>query len=60
MYKDILEFISTIGFPSACVIGCGWFIKYMFDKMLNIIMEVKDVLTELKTLMSEMYNKKGE
>lgn len=30
---DIVQIISTLGFPIACVIALGWFVKTTFDKI---------------------------
>lgn len=38
----IIEFISTVGFPVACVIGLGWFIFHIYKdsiKRENALME---------------------
>ena len=29
---DILQIIQTVGFPVACVIGMGWYVKYITDQ----------------------------
>ena len=29
---DILQIIQTVGFPAACVIGMGWYVKYITDQ----------------------------
>lgn len=28
----ILSFIQAVGFPAACVIGMGWYVKYITDQ----------------------------
>lgn len=29
---DIVNIISTIGFPAACVVGLAWFVKHQTDE----------------------------
>lgn len=29
---DIVEIIQTLGFPIACCLGMGWYLKYTTDK----------------------------
>lgn len=29
---DILNIIQSIGFPTACVIGMAWYVKYITDQ----------------------------
>lgn len=29
--NDVINIISTLGFPAACVIGLAWFVKYQTD-----------------------------
>lgn len=37
---DIVNIISNVGFPIACVIGLGWYVKYVTDKHEQ---EIKDL-----------------
>ena len=37
---DIVNIISNVGFPIACVIGLGWYVKYVTDKHEH---EIKDL-----------------
>ena len=37
---DIVQIISNVGFPIACVIGLGWYVKYVTDKHEK---EIKDL-----------------
>ena len=30
--NEIMQAISTVGFPIVAAIGCGWFCKYMIDQ----------------------------
>lgn len=30
--NDIINIISTIGFPAACVVGLAWFVKHQTDE----------------------------
>lgn len=37
-----IQVVSTLGFPIACCIACGWYVKYITDKnreQLDKIME---------------------
>ena len=27
-----IQIVSTLGFPIACCIACGWYVKYITDK----------------------------
>lgn len=31
-YATISSFIQTAGFPAVCVIGMGWYVKYITDQ----------------------------
>lgn len=31
-YATISTFIQTVGFPVVCVIGMGWYVKYITDQ----------------------------
>lgn len=31
-YATISSFIQTVGFPAVCVIGIGWYVKYITDQ----------------------------
>ena len=37
---DIVNIISNVGFPIACVFGLGWYVKYVTDKHEQ---EIKDL-----------------
>lgn len=64
---DVVNVVSTVGFPIACCIGMGWFCKYLWDmyaksvsKMLenyeNLISSYVDVIsnnTQAITTLSE-------
>lgn len=29
---EVIELVQNLSFPIACVLGCGFFIKYMYDE----------------------------
>lgn len=31
-YATMSSFIQTVGFPAVCVIGMGWYVKYITDQ----------------------------
>lgn len=31
-WSVISQFIQTVGFPAVCVIGMGWYVKYITDQ----------------------------
>lgn len=31
-YATISSFIQTVGFPAVCVLGMGWYVKYITDQ----------------------------
>lgn len=31
-YDVVMQAISTVGFPIVCVLGMGWYVKYITDK----------------------------
>lgn len=31
-YATISTFIQTVGFPAVCVLGMGWYVKYITDQ----------------------------
>lgn len=31
-YATLSSFIQTVGFPAVCVIGMGWYVKYITDQ----------------------------
>lgn len=39
---DIVQIISNVGFPIACVIGLGWYVKYVTDKHEKEIKELRE------------------
>jgi hypothetical protein len=38
----ILSIVSNLGFPIACVIGLGWYVKYISDKHSNEMTSIMD------------------
>jgi len=30
--SNVIQAISTVGFPIACCLGMGWYVKYITDK----------------------------
>lgn len=39
---DIVNIISNVGFPIACVFGLGWYVKYVTDKHEKEITKLKE------------------
>lgn len=33
--NEIIQTINTVGFPIACVLGLGWYVKYLTDTHRN-------------------------
>ena len=31
-YGAVLSFVQAVGFPAACVVGMGWYVKYITDQ----------------------------
>ncbi len=69
-----IQVVSTLGFPIACCIACGWYVKYISDKnreQIDKIMEqhqseMKDVTQALNnntlaiTKLTDFITKEGE
>lgn len=39
---DIVQIISNVGFPIACVIGLSWYVKFVTDKHEKEIKELRE------------------
>ena len=48
---DIIQIISTLGFPIACCLGLGWYVKMQTDNYRN---DVKDIQREHKEETKQM------
>lgn len=48
---DIIQIISTLGFPIACCLGLGWYVKTQTDNYRN---DVKDIQREHKEETKQM------
>ncbi len=48
---DIIQIISTLGFPIACCLGLGWYVKKQTDNYRN---DVKDIQREHKEETKQM------
>lgn len=38
----ISQFIQTVGFPAVCVLGMGWYVKYVTDQHHDEIQKLND------------------
>ena len=49
--NDVVQMITTLGFPIVCCIFLGWYVKYSIDKYTNMIQnlnsEHRDDLTKI-------------
>lgn len=41
--NEIMEYISTLGFPIVACVGLGWFCKYMIDQQQKNIEKMFDM-----------------
>lgn len=41
-WNVISQFIQTVGFPSVCVLGMGWYVKYVTDQHHEEIQKLND------------------
>ena len=41
-WNVISQFIQTIGFPAVCVLGMGWYVKYVTDQHHEEIQKLND------------------
>lgn len=48
---DIIQIISSLGFPIACCLGLGWYVKTQTDNYRN---DVKDIQREHKEETKQM------
>lgn len=41
-YATISTFIQTVGFPAVCVLGMGWYVKYITDQHHDELQKMQD------------------
>lgn len=41
-YATISTFIQTVGFPAVCVLGMGWYVKYITDQHHEELQKMQD------------------
>lgn len=41
-WNVISQFIQTVGFPAVCVLGMGWYVKYVTDQHHEEIQKLND------------------
>lgn len=41
-YATISSFIQAVGFPAVCVLGMGWYVKYITDQHHEEIQKMQD------------------
>lgn len=41
-YATISTFIQTVGFPTVCVLGMGWYVKYITDQHHEELQSMQD------------------
>ncbi len=49
--QDIIQMISSVGFPIACACACGYYVKYITDKnreqVANLNQKHRDEISEI-------------
>lgn len=55
--NDIVQMITTLGFPIVCCIFLGWYVKYSIDKYTNMIAQLNSEHRVDLTKMSEQHTK---
>ena len=55
--NDVVQMITTLGFPIVCCIFLGWFVKYTFDKYNTMITTLNSEHRQDLTKMSENHSK---
>lgn len=45
--ENIMQMVSSVGFPIAACLGIGWYCKYMTDKFMNMIGAIEQKYTGL-------------
>lgn len=45
--ENIIQMVSSVGFPIAACIGIGWYCKYMTDKFMSMIGAIEQKYTGL-------------
>lgn len=41
-WEVVSQFIQTVGFPAVCVLGMGWYVKYITDQHHTEMQKVND------------------
>lgn len=41
-YATVSTFIQTVGFPAVCVLGMGWYVKYITDQHHDELSKLND------------------
>lgn len=41
-WNIVSQFIQTVGFPAVCVLGMGWYVKYVTDQHHEEIQKLND------------------
>jgi len=55
--NDVVQMITTLGFPIVCCIFLGWYVKYSIDKYTGMIASLNSEHREDLTKMSEQHSK---
>ena len=55
--NDVVQMITTLGFPIVCCIFLGWYVKYSIDKYTNMIASLNSEHREDLTKMNEQHTK---
>ena len=55
--NDVVQMITTLGFPIVCCIFLGWYVKYSIDKYTSMIAQLNQEHREDLTKMSENHSK---
>lgn len=53
---DIIQIISTLGFPIACCLGLGWYVKTQTDNYRNDVKEIQREHKEETKQMTDALN----
>lgn len=58
--KDIIDAISSVGFPAVVCIGLGWYVKYQTDANNKEVTEMRKEQIEMRREHTEEINKVTE
>lgn len=53
---DIIQIVSTLGFPIACCLGLGWYVKTQTDNYRNDVKEIQREHKEETKQMTDALN----